>query len=119
LRRRLLQVDRLPGSSGVALGEVLLITHRQKLEAVSEACILANPDFLRKFGTPSGELARVDDHIRLSDVNVLLMKDFSDRRCNANMEALSFWWNLRSDALASQSDACVGFLYDTLWYLNR
>ena len=100
-------------------GDALLITHRRKLEAVSEACILANPDFPKRLGTPSGGLARVGDHIRLSDVNVLLSKDFSDRRCNANMEALSFWWNLRSDALASQSDACIAFLYDTLWYLNR
>lgn len=57
--------------------------------------------------------------IRLIDVNLLLMKDFSDRRCNANMEALSFWWNLQNDALASQSDECVGFLYDALCYLKR
>jgi hypothetical protein len=96
-----------------------LITHRQKLEAVSEACVLANPDLLKRLETPSGGSAGVSDQIRLSDVNVLLMKDFSDRRCNANMKALSFWWNLGNDALASQSDSCVDFLYDTLRYLNR
>jgi hypothetical protein len=96
-----------------------LITHRQKLEAVSEACVQVNPDILKRLGTPSDGFADVSDRIRLNDVNLLLMKDFSDRRCNANMKALSFWWNLRNDALASQSDSCVDFLYDTLRHLNR
>jgi hypothetical protein len=96
-----------------------LIAHRQKLEAISEACVLANPELLRRQEAPSGGSAGLSDRIRLVDVNLLLMKDFSDRRCNANMKALSFWWNLRNDALASQSDSCVDFLYETIRYLNR
>jgi hypothetical protein len=47
------------------------------------------------------------------------MTDFSDRRCQANFQSLSFWWNIKNAALLSQSDECVGFIYDDLWYLNR
>jgi hypothetical protein len=97
----------------------LMITHRQKREAICEACVLANPDILKRQEAPSGGSAGVSDQIRLIDVNLLLMKDFSDRRCNANMKALSFWWNLRNDALATQSDSCIDFLYDALRYRNR
>jgi hypothetical protein len=96
-----------------------MITHRQKLEAISEACVLANPELLQRQETPSAGSAGLSDRIRLFDVNLLLTKDFSDRRCDANMKALSFWWNLRNDALAAQSDSCVDFLYETLRYLNR
>ena len=95
-----------------------MITYREKLEAVSAACVRANPDLLKRLGSHSGGVADMSDRIRLIDVKWLLMQDFSDRRCEANIEGLSFWWNLQNDALTSQSDECIGFVHDILRYLN-
>lgn len=93
-------------------------TYREKLEAVSTACAKANPYLLRGREKDSFTLLDLSDHICLVNVKRLMMTDFSDRRCQANIEALTFWWNIKNDALSSQSDECVGFIYDTLWYLR-
>ena len=95
-----------------------MISYRQKMEAVTAACIQANPDILKRSAVNSGNAADVASLIRLMDANWMLMRDFSDRRCEANIQDLSFWWNLQNDALSSQSDECVGFLYDILRWLN-
>jgi hypothetical protein len=95
-----------------------LISYRQKVEAVTAACIQANPDILKRSAANSSDVADVAGLIRLMDAKWMLMRDFSDRRCEANIQELSFWWNLQNDALSSQSDECIGFLYDILRCLN-
>ncbi len=96
-----------------------LISYHDKLQALTSACLQANPDLVKRIETHLDCNANVSELIRAVDVKLLLMKDFSDRRCASNIQALSCWWNLKNDALSSQSDECIGFLYDTLSYLRR
>lgn len=95
-----------------------LISYRQKMEIVTAACIRANPDIVKRSAADSGNVADAASLIRLMDAKWMLMRDFSDRRCETNIQELSLWWNLQKDALSSQSDECVGFLYDILRYLS-
>ena len=99
--------------------DIVLETYRKRLEAVSASCAKSNPDLLHGRDKNSSTLSDLSGRIRLADMTRLMMTDFSDRRCQANIQSLSFWWNIKNDALSSQSDECVGFIYDTLWYLNR
>lgn len=96
-----------------------LISYRDKLKALTAACLQTNPDLVKRIERHLDCNANVSDLIRAVDVKLLLMKDFSDRRCMSNIEALSCWWNPKNDALSFQSDECIGFLYDTLSYLRR
>jgi hypothetical protein len=91
-----------------------VITYREKLKSVAAACVRTNSDILKRQPTDED----LCDRIRLADIKWLLMRDLSKRRCEASLESLSFWWNLEKDALAFQSDECVGFIYDALQNLK-
>jgi hypothetical protein len=96
-----------------------LETYRKKLDAIAAACLRANPDLLDPRMARSGAPADAIHRLRLFDVKWLLMTDWSERRAEANIIALEFWWNIRNDALSAQSDECVGFVYDALRHLRR
>ncbi len=91
----------------------------QRLDAIVTACLSSNPDLLQRLGARKEKLSDLGDQIRLFDVKWLLMTDFSDQRSKANIEALECWWNIKRDALSSQSDECIGFVYDALRHLSR
>ncbi|KAF0206498.1 MAG: hypothetical protein C0511_07105 [Hyphomicrobium sp.] len=95
------------------------VSYEDKLKALTLACLQANPELVKRIESRPNCAASASDVIGIVDIKVLLMKDVSDRRCLSNIETLSCWWNFKKDALSSQSDECIGFLYETLLYLTR
>jgi hypothetical protein len=83
-----------------------MTTYLDKLAAIINACVAANPDIARS----AGERPR----IRLTDAQWLLMEVPSDKHLERDLLALSCWWNLAHDALDLQSNECVGFIYDRM-----
>lgn len=97
----------------------LPVSYEDKLKAVALACLQANLELSKRIESHPNCNANASDLIGIVDIKLLLMKDVSDRRCLSNIETLSCWWNVKNDALSSQSDECIGFLYETLLYLTR
>jgi hypothetical protein len=95
------------------------VSYEDKLKAVTLACLQASPELAKRIESHPDCNVTASDAVGIVDIKLLLMKDVSDRRCLSNIETLSCWWNFKKDALSSQSDECIGFLYETLLYLTR
>jgi len=107
----------------------------EKLEAIRQACIKANPEIvvnkhaqLIKFDH-SVEYFEQCRPIRLVDVllagvtgmeyavsedgHFLKLSGVTETGLNT-YEGIGIYWNLRTDDLIKQSEECIGFLYDIL-----
>jgi hypothetical protein len=82
----------------------------QKLKAVKNACIAANPQIDKDeargiiFGRP----------IRLADVLLAMTRVLNGEEAQRPVLELIDDWNLRADDLEKQSEETINFLYDLL-----
>lgn len=99
------------------------MTRTEKLVAIKQRCIEANPELevyvgVYHDGPKKGQAMRVPARpIRLADVLLALRfhKVRVDLRGHSTMEAgVVYYWNLRADDLSAQSDETIDYVHSLL-----
>ena len=80
-------------------------TIKEKLTVIVDICATANPDICHR-ADPCA--------IRRANIVLALIMDTHTRRSEQVITDLGFWWNMSRDFLTSQSDECVGFVFERM-----